>query len=73
MSGPALANRRRRSHPDWPRFEDDFVYIQVHGAEALYVSGHDDRCAEPIQQWTDCSQPPDVYVHFYIALKSRAD
>jgi uncharacterized protein YecE (DUF72 family) len=31
--------------PDWPRFAeviDDFVYIRLHGAEALYVSGHDD-------------------------------
>jgi len=61
--------------PGWRRFEEvtaDFVYIRLHEAEALYVSGYDDRWAEPIRQWTECPQPPDVCVHFDSALKLRA-
>jgi uncharacterized protein YecE (DUF72 family) len=48
----------------WPYFEDvtaDFVYVRLHGAEELYVSGYDapalDVWAERIAAWRD-GKPP---------------
>ncbi len=42
----------------------DFVYIRLHGAEKLYVSGYDDRAldrwANRIKLWRQGRQPPDA-------------
>ncbi|HTQ96107.1 MAG TPA: DUF72 domain-containing protein [Candidatus Acidoferrum sp.] len=39
--------------PDWPKITDvtaDFVYCRLHGVEALYASGYDDKS---LDQWAD--------------------
>jgi uncharacterized protein YecE (DUF72 family) len=51
----------------WPQLEDltsDFVYIRLHGAEELYVSGYDDPqldCwGQRISIWKSGNQPADA-------------
>jgi uncharacterized protein YecE (DUF72 family) len=51
----------------WPYAEDltnDFIYIRLHGAEQLYVSGYDDSAltwwAERIRHWRKGQQPRDA-------------
>jgi uncharacterized protein YecE (DUF72 family) len=51
----------------WPYAEDltaDFVYIRLHGAEQLYVSGYSDAgldwWANRIRFWSRSMQPPDA-------------
>jgi uncharacterized protein YecE (DUF72 family) len=51
----------------WPYAEDltaDFVYIRLHGAEELYVSGYDDSAldwwAARIRAWSAGAQPDDA-------------
>jgi uncharacterized protein YecE (DUF72 family) len=51
----------------WPFLEDltsDFVYVRLHGAEELYVSGYDDGAldwwATKIQAWAAGASPPDA-------------
>jgi len=51
----------------WPYAEDltaDFVYIRLHGAEELYVSGYSDktlkRWANRIEHWRKGKQPRDA-------------
>ena len=52
----------------WPMLDDvtsDFVYLRLHGAEELYVSGYDDealdRCsAGPISRWLITGPPVPV-------------
>lgn len=51
----------------WPYLEDvtaDFVYVRLHGATKLYVSGYDraalDRWAERIAAWRDGREPRDA-------------
>jgi len=51
----------------WPYAEDltsDFVYIRLHGAEQLYVSGYTDQeldwWAARIRHWSRGVQPPDA-------------
>lgn len=51
----------------WPYAEDltaDFIYIRLHGAEQLYVSGYDDNAldwwAKRIDHWRRGKQPPDA-------------
>jgi uncharacterized protein YecE (DUF72 family) len=53
----------------WPMFEDvtsDFVYVRLHGAEELYVSGYTDEqlehWAERVRGWA--AQGLDVYAYF---------
>jgi uncharacterized protein YecE (DUF72 family) len=51
----------------WPYLEEltsDFIYIRLHGAEQLYVSGYSDSALEwwskRIQLWQHGCQPPDA-------------
>jgi uncharacterized protein YecE (DUF72 family) len=51
----------------WPYAEDltaDFIYIRLHGAEKLYVSGYNDAAldwwAKRIQHWRKGRQPSDA-------------
>jgi uncharacterized protein YecE (DUF72 family) len=51
----------------WPYAEDvtaDFIYIRLHGAEQLYVSGYDDRSldwwANRIRCWCRARSPEDA-------------
>ena len=51
----------------WPYAEDltaDFIYIRLHGAEELYVSGYTDRAldrwAGRIEHWRKGKQPSDA-------------
>jgi uncharacterized protein YecE (DUF72 family) len=51
----------------WPYAEDmtgDFIYIRLHGAEQLYVSGYDDAAlqwwAKRIEHWRKGRQPLDA-------------
>ena len=51
----------------WPYFEDltsEFVYIRLHGAEQLYVSGYSDSAldwwADRIRRWNGGDQPGDA-------------
>jgi len=51
----------------WPYAEDltaDFIYIRLHGAEELYVSGYTDRAldrwADRIEHWRKGKQPSDA-------------
>ncbi|HEX8297246.1 MAG TPA: DUF72 domain-containing protein [Chthoniobacteraceae bacterium] len=51
----------------WPYAEDltsDFVYVRLHGAEQLYVSGYSDPAldwwASRLGHWTRGEQPPDA-------------
>jgi uncharacterized protein YecE (DUF72 family) len=53
----------------WPYAEHltgDFVYIRLHGAEQLYVSGYSDRAlawwAARIKKWREGKQPADAKV-----------
>jgi uncharacterized protein YecE (DUF72 family) len=53
----------------WPMFDDvtsDFVYVRLHGAEELYVSGYTEeqleRWAERVRGWV--AQGLDVYAYF---------
>ena len=60
----------------WPLMEDvtsDFVYVRLHGAEELYVSGYTDealdRWADKVRAWGRCG---DVFVYFDNDVKVRA-
>ncbi|HEX5862918.1 MAG TPA: DUF72 domain-containing protein [Casimicrobiaceae bacterium] len=51
----------------WPEYEDvtaDFVYIRLHGADELYVSGYSDkmldRWGERIRLWSAGREPQDT-------------
>ena len=51
----------------WPEYEDvtgDFVYIRLHGADELYVSGYGDkvldRWGERIRSWSAGREPDDA-------------
>jgi uncharacterized protein YecE (DUF72 family) len=51
----------------WPYLEDvtsNFVYVRLHGAKELYVSGYDraslDHWADRISAWRDGAQPRDA-------------
>jgi uncharacterized protein YecE (DUF72 family) len=51
----------------WPHMEDitaDFVYVRLHGAEELYVSGYTDEAldawAERVRAWSTGSAPSDA-------------
>ncbi len=53
----------------WPYAEDltaDFIYIRLHGAEEIYVSGYGDHAlnwwAERIEKWQHGRQPLDATV-----------
>jgi uncharacterized protein YecE (DUF72 family) len=61
----------------WPAVEEvtsDFVYVRLHGADELYVSGYTDegldRWAEKVRGWTAAGR--DVYVYFDNDAKVRA-
>ncbi|MEP6527903.1 MAG: DUF72 domain-containing protein [Nocardioidaceae bacterium] len=61
----------------WPQTEEvtsDFVYVRLHGAEQLYVSGYTDealdRWAGTVRSWADDGR--DVYVYFDNDAKVRA-
>jgi uncharacterized protein YecE (DUF72 family) len=61
----------------WPYLEDvtaDFVYVRLHGAKRLYVSGYDsgalDAWAERIRRWQAMGR--DVFVYFDNDVKVRA-
>ena len=61
----------------WPMFDDvtsDFVYVRLHGADELYVSGYTDealdRWAGRVSGWLD--QGLDCYVYFDNDAKVRA-
>lgn len=61
----------------WPLLEDvtsDLVYVRLHGAEELYVSGYDDaslaRWAEKIRRWAGSGR--DVLVYFDNDVKVHA-
>jgi uncharacterized protein YecE (DUF72 family) len=50
----------------WPMLDDvtsDFVYVRLHGAEELYVSGYDDaaldRWAARVRRWSSGGTPTD--------------
>lgn len=73
---PEFAALLRRHHAalvvshaiaDWPYFEDvtsDFVYLRLHGADALYTGAYADaaldRWADRIRQWAAGREPPDA-------------
>ncbi|WP_225753885.1 DUF72 domain-containing protein [Actinotalea sp. Marseille-Q4924] len=61
----------------WPLLEDvtsDLVYVRLHGAEELYVSGYDDasltRWADKIRRWSGAGL--DVFVYFDNDVKVHA-
>jgi uncharacterized protein YecE (DUF72 family) len=61
----------------WPQTEDmtsDFVYVRLHGADELYVSGYTDealdRWAAKVRSWA--ADGHDVYVYFDNDAKVRA-
>jgi len=61
----------------WPLIEQvtsDFMYVRLHGAEELYVSGYTDealdRWAAKVLSWRDAGL--DVYVYFDNDVKVRA-
>jgi uncharacterized protein YecE (DUF72 family) len=69
----ALLRRRRTAFViadtagKWPEYEDvtaDFVYIRLHGADELYVSGYSDkmldRWSERIRVWSAGKEPRDA-------------
>ena len=63
----------------WPYAEDltaDFVYIRLHGAEQLYVSGYSDPELEwwrgRIEHWRRGRQPPDARVIANVRHKAGA-
>jgi uncharacterized protein YecE (DUF72 family) len=52
---------------EWPRLMDvtaDFLYLRLHGSEALYASGYDDAAlddwARRIRAWTTGGEPEDA-------------
>jgi len=52
---------------DWPYLEDvtsDFVYLRLHGADALYSGAYADAAldhrADRIRQWAAGCEPPDA-------------
>ena len=52
---------------EWPRLMDvtaDFLYLRLHGSEALYASGYDDAAlddwARRIRGWTSGHEPEDA-------------
>jgi uncharacterized protein YecE (DUF72 family) len=61
----------------WPMFDDvtsDFMYVRLHGADELYVSGYTD---EALDRWADkvvgwLGQGLDTYVYFDNDAKVRA-
>lgn len=60
----------------WPLFEErtsDVVYVRLHGAEELYVSGYDDaalaRWAARVRRWREDA---DVFVYFDNDVKVHA-
>lgn len=63
----------------WPYAEDltaDFVYVRLHGAEQLYVSGYTDPeldwWAARLRQWSRGEQPKDVRIvtpHSRVCIK----
>lgn len=60
----------------WPLFEErtsDVVYVRLHGAEELYVSGYDDaalaRWAARVRRWRE---EADVFVYFDNDVKVHA-
>ncbi len=60
----------------WPLIEEvtsDVVYVRLHGAEELYVSGYDDAAlaawAERVRRWAAVA---DVYVYFDNDVKVHA-
>src|SRR5699024_11036707 len=63
--------------PTWPIFEDvtaGLVYVRLHGAEELYVSGYDaaalDEWAAKVRRWYEAGH--DVVVYFDNDAKVRA-
>lgn len=53
----------------WPLVEEvtsDFMYVRLHGADELYVSGYTDEAldnwAEKVRRWTESGL--DTYVYF---------
>lgn len=53
----------------WPYYEDvtaDFLYLRLHGDEALYASGYSDaaleRWAQRIRRWSEGGQPEDAHL-----------
>lgn len=86
VSAPALLDVLRRwqvglvvadTAGKWPQLFDvtsDFVYVRLHGADELYVSGYTpqslDGWADRIRAWT--AQGLDVYVYFDNDVKVRA-
>jgi uncharacterized protein YecE (DUF72 family) len=53
--------------PEWPRMMDltsDFVYCRLHGAEALYENGYDDKSlddwARRVTDWAQGREPKDA-------------
>ncbi|NMR21072.1 DUF72 domain-containing protein [Cellulomonas fimi] len=65
----------------WPFMLDvtsDFVYVRLHGAEELYVSGYDDAAldawADRVRAWSagNAAAERDVYVYFDNDVKVRA-
>jgi uncharacterized protein YecE (DUF72 family) len=64
----------------WPYFEDvtsDFVYVRLHGAKELYVSGYGapalDRWAERIRAWRDGSALTEASLVASPARRRRRD
>lgn len=64
----------------WPYFEDvtaDFVYVRLHGAKELYVSGYSapelDRWAERMGAWGDGGTPGDAVLVAAPARRCRRD
>jgi uncharacterized protein YecE (DUF72 family) len=52
---------------EWPRLMDvtaDFMYLRLHGSEALYASGYDDAAlddwATRVKAWTAGGEPTDA-------------
>ncbi|MBW4022714.1 MAG: DUF72 domain-containing protein [Proteobacteria bacterium] len=52
---------------EWPRLMDvtaDFLYLRLHGSEALYASGYDDAAlddwARRVRAWADGGEPADA-------------
>jgi uncharacterized protein YecE (DUF72 family) len=61
----------------WPQTEEvtsDFVYVRLHGADELYISGYTDealdRWAGKVRSWAGDGR--DVYVYFDNDAKVRA-
>ncbi len=63
-----------RVHPDFDEVTADFVYVRLHGAQKLYVSGYSRRTlvswAHRIERWQRSGR--DVYVYFDNDARARA-